>query len=92
VPIPYEPEASFVYLSLWSRSSDELLSMYALDDGLTLCRWGDARVRAAWGGMTDEDKAAVEVHRQRNFGRNPIDDISNIEMPDLSHLLVKVQR
>jgi hypothetical protein len=89
--IPYEPYASFVYLSLWTHSSGEWLTINALDDGVTLCRWGDAQVRAAWVGMTDEDKAAVETHRQRSFGRNPIDDTSHQEVPDIDHLLVEVK-
>ena len=78
---------SFIYLSLWPYSIDEWLSIAAIDDGLTLCRWGDAQVRAAWTNMNETDKAAVDNHRSRSFGRNPIDWVSDQDPPDIGRLL-----
>ena len=85
--VPHEPYASFVYLSLWPCSVDEWLSVATFDEGLTLCRWGDARVKAAWPSMNETDRVAIEAHRKRSLGRNPIDDIPDQSPPDIDRLL-----
>jgi hypothetical protein len=74
VDAPYEPCASFLYSIRWpySRASWDLA--VNLQDGLVINAWCDYKIRKAWPGMSESDRRIVEIHRQRSYGRNPIDD------------------
>jgi hypothetical protein len=85
--VPYEPYASFTYLVRWMYSANEWLAINGLDDGKTLCQWADAQIKAAWSGMDEKDRSAIEHHRQRSFGRSPVDQNSDEPTPDLDTLL-----
>jgi hypothetical protein len=71
----YEPHASFRYLILWPYTADQWVQVANLESGLILDRWCDYEIRRAWKQMSDEDRAAVEDHRRRSIGRNPVDEL-----------------
>jgi hypothetical protein len=87
VSAPYEPYASFVYEIGWPYSRLEFTTISALQDGRVISSWCDTKIRQAWSGMDSSDLAAVEVHRRRSFGRNPIDEPAPQQEPDLSAYL-----
>lgn len=45
------------------------------DDGKAVVELVEARVKATWRQLGPEDLAAVEHHRQRSYGRNPVDGL-----------------
>ena len=70
----YEPYASFRYLIRWPHSADQWTRVAKLESGLLLSRWCDYEIRRAWKQMSDDDRSAVQHHRQRSIGRNPVDE------------------
>ena len=85
VDSPYEPYASFRYLVYWPFSLDDFSTVADLKDGETISAWCSASILEAWTHMGAEDIAAVDHHRQRSYGRNPIDEPK--VKPDLSEIL-----
>jgi hypothetical protein len=73
VGIPYEPYASFIYQVPWDRSEADWSRLAKQDGGRAVVDFADARIGATWRQLGPEDQAAIEHHRQRSFGRNPID-------------------
>jgi hypothetical protein len=71
--VPYEPYASFIYLVPWYRSAADWLMLAEQDHGRSVVEWAESRIRATWQQLGSADQAAIEHHRQRSYGRNPID-------------------
>lgn len=71
---PYEPYASFIYLIYWPYSREFWSSVVSVENGAAMAKWSDFKIREAWPTMSEQDRAAVAFHRQRSFGRNPIDE------------------
>ncbi len=88
--VPHEPYGAFTYLSRWTSSPADWLAIYALDEGSTLARWGDWQVATAWPRMDESDRADIEHHRGRSFGRNPLDQRAEEPPPDIERLLAEV--
>lgn len=75
VGVPYEPYASFVYEVPWNDSAENWLKLAERDDGKAVVELVEARIKATWRQLGPEDLAAVEHHRQRSYGRNPVDGL-----------------
>jgi hypothetical protein len=75
VGIPYEPYASFIYEVPWNDSAENWLKLAEHDDGKAVMKLVEARVKSTWQQLGPEDLAAVEYHRQRSYGRNPVDGL-----------------
>lgn len=86
---PYEPYASFIYAIYWPYSKEFWHKVMQIEDGLLMSRWSDFKIRAAWPTMSAQDREAVDFHRSRSFGRNPIDADSGT--PDFDPLLPLLQ-
>jgi hypothetical protein len=50
----------------WSRLAEQ-------DDGSAVIEWAEGHIKATWQQLGLEDRVAIEHHRLRSFGRNPID-------------------
>jgi hypothetical protein len=75
VGVPYEPYASFIYEVPWDDSAESWLKLAEQDDGKAAVKLAEARIKATWWQLGPEDLAAVEHHRQRSYGRNPVDGL-----------------
>jgi hypothetical protein len=75
VAVPYEPYASFVYQVPWDASETDWSRLAEQNDGRAVVGWAEGRAKATWRQLGPEDLAAVERHRQRSYGRNPIDGL-----------------
>jgi hypothetical protein len=73
VGIPYEPYASFIYQVAWSDRADNWSALVERDEGKGVVDWAEAQIKATWQQLESADRAAIEQHRRRSFGRNPID-------------------
>lgn len=73
VGVPYEPYASFVYQVSWDEPETSWSRLAEQDDGRPVVAWAEGRIKATWQQLGSEDRAAVEHHRARSYGRNPID-------------------
>ncbi len=71
---PYEPYAAYEYIVRWTHGPSGWRQAHDLDDGRTLLRWHATAIRRGWLALPDEEREAVEAHRQRSAGHNPIDD------------------
>jgi hypothetical protein len=45
------------------------------DEGKGIVEWAEARIAATWQQLEPADRDAIEHHRRRSFGRNPIDKL-----------------
>jgi hypothetical protein len=54
--------------------------------------WADYPVAAAWNSMSEQDRADVEHHRRRSFGRSPVDRQAGELPPDIDRLLQASRR
>jgi hypothetical protein len=45
------------------------------NDGKAVVELAEARVKATWQQLGSQDLAAVERHRRRSYGRNPVDGL-----------------
>jgi len=70
---PYEPYASFEYLVLWPADRGAWVQAHAVDDGQLLLRWHGWMIHQHWRALSGDDLAAVEQHRRRAPGNNPVD-------------------
>lgn len=70
----YEPYAAFEYLVRWTRGASDWRRVHDLDDGRSLLRWHATEIRGNWLTLPDEERGAVEAHRRRSSGHNPIDN------------------
>jgi hypothetical protein len=75
VGVPYEPYASFIYQVAWQDSAANWSKLAERDDGKAVVEWAEAQIKATWQQLEPADRAAIEHHRQRSFGRNPIDGV-----------------
>ena len=87
VSAPYEPHASYIYLVRWRHNENDWRRIHDLDAGETLRKWHIASIRELWLTLDPAQKQAVEWHRERSFGRNPIDNLYDGPKPDLESLL-----
>lgn len=71
----YEPYASFRCLIRWQRSADQWAQNAKLESGMVMSQWCGYEIRRAWKQMSDDDRAAVQHHRHRSVGRNPVDEL-----------------
>lgn len=71
---PYEPYAAFEYVVRWPGSPADWRLAHDLDEGRALLRWHATAIRNGWLALPDEERAAVEAHRRRSSGHNPIDN------------------
>ena len=85
--LPYEPYAAFLYLALWTYSADDWSTLDALDKGQTLIQWFEGQIRAAWKGLNERDRADIEHHSRRSYGRSPVDGPADSPTPDIGRLL-----
>jgi hypothetical protein len=69
--VPYEPYESFPYLVLWRWDEAFWRHVHNTDNGATLNQWHRASLLGAWEKLTDEDRKAVERHKQRAYGTTP---------------------
>ena len=69
----YEPYAAFQYIVRWTRSAMDWRQAHDLDDGRTLLRWHATAIRTRWQSLPDPEYEAVDAHRRRSMGHNPID-------------------
>ncbi len=69
-----EPYASFLYFVRWPYSAEFWLGLVKKDDGILVSRWCTFQIQLAWPSMEEKDREAIEHHRRRSFGRNPIDE------------------
>jgi hypothetical protein len=84
--VPWEPYASYPYLVRWEYSPEDWQRLIDLDNAEILHKWHAAKIIELYGTLNDEDKAEMEAHRQRSYGRWPLDR-ENISLPDLDALL-----
>ena len=70
---PYEPFASFPYLVAWPRDEASWKKTHAADDGRVLLSWHAHAIASSWRSLPKEEQEAVEAHRKRSYGHNPID-------------------
>ena len=82
VQAPYEPFASFIYLIAWPHSRRFFHRVVGLEHGSVIAHWCDYKIRTAWPTMSDQDRLAVQNHRNRSYGRNPIDEAPSGEETD----------
>jgi hypothetical protein len=75
VGVPYEPYASLLYQVPWNDSAENWLQLAEQNEGKAIVGLVEARVKATWRQLGPEDLAAVEHHRQRSYGRNPVDGL-----------------
>jgi hypothetical protein len=73
VGVTYEPYASFIYRVRWDDSAANWSRLAEQSDGRPIVEWAEVRIKATWQQLDVEDQAAVEHHRRRSYGRNPID-------------------
>lgn len=73
VAVPYEPYASFIYQIAWNDSAADWSWLAEQDDGNTMIKWAEAQIKATWQQLSPADQAAIEHHRLRSAGRNPVD-------------------
>jgi hypothetical protein len=73
VGVPYEPYASFLYQVLWNGSETDWSKQVEQDDGRAVVERAEGHIKATWRQLGPEDQAAIEHHRLRSYGRNPID-------------------
>ena len=83
--VPYEPYASFPYLVRWPHDPITWRRVHDRDAGLTLSRWHSHMVRQHWQQLPPDELQQVEWHRQRSYGRNPIDEPDIFQTEDFSH-------
>ena len=80
---PYEPYASFPYLVAWPRDEESWKQTHDSDCGRTLLSWHAHAIAAAWHSVPPDERDAVEAHRKRSYGHNPIDDPASFEAAPL---------
>ena len=54
-----------------------------------MTHWSDEQIRTAWSDMSAEDRADIEHHRRRSFGRTPL-DVAPSAIPDIDTLLTEL--
>ena len=84
---PYEPYLSFSYRVRWPWSAATWKQAHDRDNGETLRHWHITEIRRLWQKLDPAGKQAVENHRQRAGGHNPIDGIYTGPAPDLKLVL-----
>jgi hypothetical protein len=77
-----EPYASFRYFVFWPYSAEFWLGLVKKDDGILVSRWCTYQIQLAWPSMGEKDREAIEHHRRRSLGRNPIDEILPAQLVD----------
>jgi hypothetical protein len=82
VQAPYEPYASFIYSVRWPYSRDFRCHIGRNGGDILVGRWCDYKIRQAWPTMSEEERLAVENHRKRSYGRNPVDEAPGGEETD----------
>jgi hypothetical protein len=60
--------------------------------GVTLARWASGVVRSAWNALGEQDRADIEHHRRRSFGRTPLDERPQGPPPDLERVLAAIPK
>ncbi|MCK5269207.1 MAG: hypothetical protein KAJ46_00425 [Sedimentisphaerales bacterium] len=73
VGVPYEPYAVFVYFVRWEKTVADWQELHDADDGEQISEWHTKQLLALEPTLSEEDKKAVEWHRQRSYGRTPFD-------------------
>jgi hypothetical protein len=71
--VPWEPYGSFPYLVAWPFSKQDWLRLGVDDDGEMLHNWHHATLAESLSALTAEEITAVEAHRERSYGRSPLD-------------------
>jgi hypothetical protein len=74
VQAPYEPYASFIYAIYWPYTREFWCYVGKLEGSAIIARWCAYKIRQAWPTMSEQDRLAVQNHRHRILGRNPIDE------------------
>jgi hypothetical protein len=69
----YEPYAAYQYGVRWTFSAGDWRHAHDLDDGRTLLRWHATAIRTRWQTLPNPEREAVDAHRRRSMGHNPID-------------------
>lgn len=88
VQAPYEPDASYIYAIAWPYTRQFWHYASRLQDGGVIAKWSDYKILQAWPNMSVQDREAVENHRKRSFGQNPIDEApANLEADPLASFL-----
>jgi len=82
VQAPYEPYASFIYSIRWPYSRDFWCHIGQNGGQTVIAKWCDYKIRQAWPTMSKEERLAVENHRHRSYGRNPIDEAPDCDETD----------
>jgi hypothetical protein len=80
---PYEPFASFPYLVAWPHDITSWRSIHDSDDGRSLLSWHAYEIGRKWDSLPEPERQAVEAHRERSRGQNPIDDPSSFKAAPL---------
>jgi hypothetical protein len=84
---PYEPYASFVHLVSWPHSKAQWSPIAQMEDGKVISSWCDSEIKLAFPNLDEADRAAIEDHRRRSYGRAPIDESGAARSLDLSRYL-----
>ncbi len=82
VQAPYEPFASSIYSIIWPHSRAFWSHVGDREGFAVIAKWCDYKIRQAWPTMSERQRLAVENHRHRSFGRNPIDEALDQEETD----------
>jgi len=86
----YEPYAAFEYVVRWTHSPADWRRVHDLDDGRMLLRWHATEIRMDWRMLPDDERRAVDAHRKRSGGHNPIDNPAAFGTFSAAELMLRV--
>jgi len=79
---PYEPYASFIFMSVWPYDETTFRQFNFIDNALILHEWQGATIREQWQELPLNEQDLVEAWRDRTYRSfNPIDSGSTYAKP-----------